>query len=439
MSHSPSSPTGTSVERWLLLVGATAIAVISARYSAGSWHDGSRLATVECLVDYHTLVIDQSIYVQVPSSLGPDFRNPYASDTPSSMAGTFDRVQINGRFYSHQTPVPALLMAVEYQLWRWCSGLTARERPDLFYFVMTLGSSGLAYVAAVVCIHGVASQLGLECVLRLSLPISLAVSTTALIYVRNVNNHMMVLGIASFLALALAYLSSMQIGRPARRLLVVVGSLAGLGYAFDPAVGAPLVLCTAAWVAYRFRNLTPVGLFALGAVPWILVHHVVNYAVGGTLRPYGSVPEYLAWPGSAFDVPSMTGVYNHPSLWQFITYALGLLFGERGFLIHNPPLLLALTGGVALLRRCTSEVPEVLWAVAWSIATWLLYGLFSNNYSGQCYSIRWFIPLLAPGFLVLAIFLKHFHKYRWAFVAISAWGAIFAINAWTRGPWRGHP
>ena len=38
--------------------------VLSARPYAGSWNDGSRLAAVESLVDYHTWAIDDSIFVR---------------------------------------------------------------------------------------------------------------------------------------------------------------------------------------------------------------------------------------------------------------------------------------------------------------------------------------------------------------------------------------
>ena len=70
----------TGENRWcaaLVLAGATAIALVSASDYAGGANDGSRLATVESLVDYHTLAIDHSIFVQVPRQ---DEENPY---TPS--------------------------------------------------------------------------------------------------------------------------------------------------------------------------------------------------------------------------------------------------------------------------------------------------------------------------------------------------------------------
>jgi hypothetical protein len=425
LSVGTSPPPRIWLERYLLLLGAAIIAVVSARWGAGSWHDASRLATVECLVDYHTLAIDRSIYVEQ----SPILPNPYAEDMVAAGGSTFDRVLINGRYYSHQPPVPAMLMAIEYQLWKWCTGITARERPDVFYFVMTLGSCGLAYVVAVGCMHGLAVCLGLGRILRLALPISLAVSTVALVYVRNVNSHLLLLGITS--ALSLLVLAG-------QRLLFGVGTLTGLAYAVDSAVGLPLLICTAVLVAHRGRRWGPVSLFSLGVLPWCLLHHAVNYGIGGTFKPYGAVPEYFAWSGSAFDVHTMTGIYNHAGLWQFADYSFSLLFGDRGFLIHNPPLLLAAVAAVALTLRRPAEYPEVVWAVSWSVATWLLYSLFSINYSGQCFSIRWFIPLLAPGFLVLAVFFKQYPRplYTWGFVLVSVWGAYFAIDAWARGPWR---
>ena len=54
--------------RWdaLVITLALAVAWLGACDQAGSWNDGSRLATVECLVDYHTWAIERSIFVDVP-------------------------------------------------------------------------------------------------------------------------------------------------------------------------------------------------------------------------------------------------------------------------------------------------------------------------------------------------------------------------------------
>ena len=51
----------------LLVVALAAfVALVSARTYVAAWNDSSRLATVECLVDHHTLTIDDSVFVKVP-------------------------------------------------------------------------------------------------------------------------------------------------------------------------------------------------------------------------------------------------------------------------------------------------------------------------------------------------------------------------------------
>ncbi|MBV9125612.1 MAG: hypothetical protein JO112_19860, partial [Planctomycetes bacterium] len=154
MTVGNSSPPGqrVSVLHGLVLAGALVIALAGARPYAGGWNDGSRLATVECLVDDHTLAIDRSIFVQVPAPGSSSRPLPYDPQEPLLTRGTYDKLLINGHFYSDKSPVPALLLAGVYQGLQWCTGLTARDRPDLFCYAMTLASSGLAYVVAVWCV-----------------------------------------------------------------------------------------------------------------------------------------------------------------------------------------------------------------------------------------------------------------------------------------------
>src|SRR5262245_23214162 len=82
---------------------AAVIAAVSALPDAGGWNDGSRLATVESLVDYRTLRIDDSVFVQ--PSAAP--HSPYP-DEPLLRDGTKDKLLIDGHYYSDKSPVPAL-------------------------------------------------------------------------------------------------------------------------------------------------------------------------------------------------------------------------------------------------------------------------------------------------------------------------------------------
>src|SRR6266496_4544538 len=77
-------------------------AAVAARPYPGGWNDRSRLATVESLVDYHTLAIDHSVFT----------------------AECGDKLFIHGHFYSDKSPVPALILAVLYWLWQCVTGIT---------------------------------------------------------------------------------------------------------------------------------------------------------------------------------------------------------------------------------------------------------------------------------------------------------------------------
>jgi hypothetical protein len=330
-------------------------------------------------------------------------------------------------------------MAGVYQALQWSTGIKARERPAAFCYWMTVCSSGLAFVLAVWCVYQLAKSLRLSPLLTLALTGSFAFCTVALTYSRHVNNHILLLGIAAALMRELARLAQ---GRPTLPLpvggLFWLGTLVGLGYTTDLGAGPVLLLCVASLVGYRCPRPSALAIFGAGALPWLLLHHGVNYALGGTLKPANAVAEYFDWPGCSFNAQNMTGGWNHPDLGHFLLYAAGLLVGKRGFFGHNLSLFLAVPALVLLLRRRSDERPELLFVASWCGGTWLIYALTSNNSSGACCSIRWFVPLLAPGYYVLVLFLRRYPDYQWSFWILSGWGAMLGSIMWTEGPWMKH-
>jgi hypothetical protein len=426
-----SRPFDSPLRALAVLAVAATLAAVSARDHAGSWNDGSRLATVESLVDRHTLAIDDSNFVRPPADPAD---NPYpVEDAALFRNGTSDKLFIRGHFYSDKSPVPAVLMAAAYQAWHWCTGWRAADRPRLFCYWMTLLSSGLAYVVAVGCVYQFGRRL--ELASRLLLTAGFAGATVALPYAEHVNNHILLLGVAAAaLLIATRLRDAFQLGRSAWGTVALLGGLAGLAYTIDLGAGPVLALCLGAWLAYRGRRAGPVLAFAAAALPWVVLHHAINYAVGGTFKPANAVPEYFEWPGCPFNAANMTGTWNHTP-GHFVVYVAALLGGKRGFLGHNLPLFLALPGAVVLLRRRCRERPEVVLCCCWAGGTWLAYALTSTNYSGACCSIRWFVPLLAPGYYVLTVLLRHHPDYRRDLLVLTAWGAVLGALMWWQGPW----
>jgi hypothetical protein len=446
-----------------LIVAASLIAAASARNYAGGWNDGSRLATVESLVDRHTLVIDESIFVR--SLASADATNPYCPGNELLRTkGTQDKLLIAGHYYSDKSPLPAFWLAVWYQLFQSTTGLAAREHPRLFCYLMTLVSSGIAYVVTVWAIWRLALRKGLPLATCLFLAASVALATIALPYVRHVNNHILLLAVLSLLMLVLDWIAAgvsnsrwlaqspaerdpvaadHVAGRAMPRFAPMIfpisaaGTLAALGYNCDLGLGPVLLLCITMLVAFRTRSVLAIGCFGLAAIPWIAAHHVVNYATGGTVGPANSVVAYLAWPGSPFSMQNMTGGWAHDNVGHFLVYGAALVFGKHGFVNYNLPLFLPMAGFALLLSRRPAELPELFFAAAFSGGTWLLYAALSNNYSGPCCSIRWFVPLIAPAYYVLVILLHERPSLIRDLTLLSAFGAVLSVWLWWRGPWEG--
>jgi hypothetical protein len=419
------------------LVGGCAalLAVIRACPYAGGWNDGSRLATVEALVDAHTLAIDHSIFVEVPL---PPHPVPYPAGEPVLLHhGTLDKLFIGGHYYSDKSPVPAVLLAGFYQLWQWTTGWTARMHPDHFCRAMTLASSGLAYVLAVLGMFVLGGRLRLVVPLRLLLAASFGLATVALPYADHVNNHILLLGVTTWLTVGVHLL-----GEESRRgkvnlvRLGLLGALAGVGYTIDLGVGPVLLGCTLILVAACCRRFRAVAVFAGAALPWLALHHALNYAVGGTWVPANAVADSFRWPGSPFSPRNLTGGWAHAGAGTFLLYAASMLFGKRGFFGHNLPLFLLLPA-LGPLLRLRARRPEVWWALGCCGGAWLLYAATSNNSSGQCLSIRWFVPLLGPAYLLLGLALRLRSGLRIAFVLLSAWGGLLMLLM-REGSWGKH-
>jgi hypothetical protein len=438
---------------WLgaVVIGAAVlVALVSARPYANSSNDGSRLATVEALVDFHTLAIDDSLFVRPPPTSASTQSLPYPRDYldfstrdggvvrgwgPLATNGAGDKILVHGHYYSEKPPLQGLWLAAIYQGLQGAFGLQVRQNPALFTYLMTLASSGFAYVVAVWGVWRLLRTVGLPLHLEIGVLVSFALGSLAPTYARHVNAHLPLLACA---ALLLASLFDPDQPPSVLRALSW-GTLCGLAYAHETPTGGLLTLAACGYVLVRWRRVLPVLLLGLAALPWAAIHHVVCYSFAGTWRPVNTIVEYFDFPGSEFDRFNLTGFWNHKSLGEFGYYALALLFGNRGFVQSNLPLFLALCAPVVLLRRRLPEALGVLCCCFWAAATWLLFAALSVNYSGACCSVRWFLPLLAPGYYLLALLLRERPAWRSDFWLLAAAGLVLGAAMWWGGTWVAEP
>jgi hypothetical protein len=419
---------------WLLGLGALLLAGLGAQPYAGGWNDGSRLAAVESLGDRHTFVIDDSIFCKPRTSSIARGHPPYAlHDVSSLVNGTRDKLLIQGHFYSDKPYVISVLMAGLYQVARGQGLPAAADRPDLFCWTLTFVTSGLAYLLTILALYRLGLRLKLPARLHLLWLGSFALSTIALTYTRHVNNHILLLGVIALICEQLVALGEHTGGNLPGLRLTLLGTLTGLGFNLDLGGGPFLVLAVGLAVAWSCRRLGSVCVLVLSAGPWVAAGLAINQYLGGVWRPINMVPEYMDWPGCPFTPDNMTGFSRHGPL-QLPVYALSLLLGRRGFLLHNLPLLLLLPALVRLIRRPAFQA-ELLMVLCWCGGLWLMYAVLSNNSGGVCCSVRWFVPFIAPGYWALGLFLRDHPTYQRDFLVLSAWGALLSALLWWNGPW----
>lgn len=396
-----------------IVLAAVGIAVVSARDFAVSANDSSRLATVECLVDYRTLAIDRSTWFEQ----------------------TIDKIRPrpDGPFYSDKPPVLALMLAGVYEALHAGFGLTAAEHKQVFCYLLTLVCCGVAYVAAVWCLYRLGRVLGLSPGWAAALTASFGLATIAPVYTRHLNSNLPTLAAAVAILLNLAALAHSPRSPWAVGRLLLIGALAGFAYALEQPTGGLLLAAAAVAVAVRLRRPSAVVWVGLAALPWMALHHAVVYSYAGTFGPPNADPAVFAYPGSQFDAHNLTGRWNHAGPGAFALYAFLLLFGRHGFVLSNPTLLAALPAAAWALRRPGARVETACFGL-WGLGVWLVYAALSNNYGGLCCSIRWFVPLLAPAYYWLALLLRDLPKYRIDFVVLSGWGAVLAGYFWVYGP-----
>jgi hypothetical protein len=435
---------------WLLGCAGLVLAAASALPYAGGWNDGSRLAAVESLADRHTLAIDDSVFCQPSAATIARGCPPYLPGATNLLLfGTRDKLLISGHFYSDKPAVISLLMAGTYRAARRLGLPGAAERPDLFCGALTAGTSGLAFVLALLALHWLGRLLELPSRTHFAWLASFGLATFALTYTRHVNNHILLLAVLAGLCLESVRLArEVEGGGATWGRLAGLGTLAGLGYNLDLGGGPLLLAAVFGLVAYRCRSKRAAAIFLLAALPWVAGCHALNYAIGGVWKPMNMVPEYSAWPGCPFTPQNMTGYSRHGPL-KLAVYALALLFGKPGLFTHNLPLLLTLPALGWLLRgtrkaqsvapaALAAHRPELVCILGWCAATWLLYAALSNNYGGACCSVRWFVPFLAPAYYLLALYLREHPARRLEFAALSLWGGVLAGLMWRQGPWAEH-
>ncbi|MFT4109639.1 hypothetical protein [Propionicimonas sp.] len=384
------------------------IGLLTITPKAWSWNDASRMATVQSIVERGTLAID-----------GTDFY-------------TMDKVQVGGHFYSDKPATPQLFGALVYAPLK-ALGIELRPGWNLAYYLITLLTVKLLWWLSLIAFHRALRYTGLVGSRRLWLTAALGVGTLALTWSATFNSHSWA---ASWMTIGFLFFLRARRGTHTARDIFVAGLAFGLAGGADVATLA-LPAAFGCYQLFDRRLRRSLWAYALALVvalsPWL----VSNVAISGSVVPVQLVSEYFLFPGSPWTLDTLTGAQLNTGQ-QLATYSLGLLVGGRGFLLYNPLTVVAIPLMVAEVVRRRPFAVEALAAATASVVMFAYYALWSNNFSGASYSIRWFVPLLPLWLFFLHPLLQGKGWWRMAvFLVLFAISVPIAwVGTWNPWPWQ---
>jgi hypothetical protein len=405
------SPFGKNILLFLALVS-----ILIVIPDPKSWNDESRLAAIESVVERGTLVIDNSTFV-----------------------GTGDKIFVNGHFYSDKTPLSSLMGAVVYFPLHML-GFRLSQDASVAYYCITFFTVKALWILSLLAFHATLGLMRGNPATRAVHTLAFGLASIHLSWSTVYNNHSLA---ASLITIAFHfYMRSRQTGRPARDMFVS-GFLFSLAGNIDVPTTAfyatflVLILLDASRRKHVTHYLLPCLILAIPAL-------AMNYSITGGFGPLQTDPSYFDYPGSPWKGAEKLSGTEMNSLPFFLSYALNCLFGRRGFLVYNPLLLAFIAHLVRGMFGRTDFRKESIGIGITSAVVMLYYFLYTSNYGGESYSIRWFVPLLPLLYLGGYGFFANFcglkkKAFALVFAASVCISAIGMINPWAGSTWSQTP
>ncbi len=395
-----------SPKLFLLLLVAISMVTINPRING--WNEGSRMALTQSLVEQNSFIIDESVFVK---------------------GG--DKVFIEGHFYSDKPAIPSMLAAIIYAPLH-TLGLHLGYGWNLSYYLIILFTIKAFWIASILAFR---RALSFTPIREERIPLAIfiySIASLTFAWSSSFNNHS--LAASSLMIAFFFYLKGKhEVVKPA---LLWSGLFFGLAASMDIPTTI-FLLGFGLLVAFKWRFATQTFVFLAGFLIPISIHLGVNYSIGGTLLPLQIKPEFFIFEGSVWNESnSLSGVSMNSMLFT-LRYAFISLFGPKGFVWYNPLLLLLIPLLIRKARINNSFQLESIVILIGSIILMAYYFLFSSNFGGWSYSIRWFVPVLPLIFFYLfdldALGTRRWGKaILWSLIAISIIIAVIGlINPWS--------
>jgi hypothetical protein len=392
------------------LLGVLVLVALAATHATpGSWNDESRMATVQSLVESGSLIIDKSDFVK-----------------------TGDKVEINNHFYSDKPPIPSLLAAAVY-LPLHQTGFELRPGRTWSYYLINLLTMKLFWLMGAVAFYLLLEYTGLSAAKRLLASFALALGSLYFSWSTTFNDHALA---AAWLTIGFYFFLRARFERNIKLNLSLAAVFLSLAGTADMPTGIFYALFLP-YVLLDRRLRSAVMFYVLPLLVTVLPSLAITYSIDHSIVPVQIVKSYFFYPGSPWidSNEQLSGMSVNGAKFA-LPYAFLLLIGPRGFLLYNPFLWIALWGLVRTMRQKGRFFHEAIIVAAGSGILLLYYILFTSNYGGDSYSIRWLVPVLPLLFFFLYPYFEAYDQKRpgrfRALLAVSvAIALVGAINPWS--------
>jgi hypothetical protein len=301
----------------------------------------SRLATVQAIVEHHTLAIDQTQFSR-----------------------THDAIVVGDRTYSDQMPVLAFLLSGSYWIMYRVFGLTFANSPVLAPYLLTLLGVALPVALGTGLVYRMARVFELSRPWRMALALGAAFATGMISYAVVLNGYAP--AGALLLAAAACLLHASNAPDPSRTggWLAGAGFCAALAGVIELSAAPFVVLMMAVVLSLRLPVSLKIGgtmFFLLGCTPAIVLHLVLTMPVTGSPWPGAMHPELsvAAVRDVPLFLPSAAAVEGAELVQAGVLSRTGariaalasVLLGARGVFSHFPVIVLGLVGIGAIMHR----------------------------------------------------------------------------------------
>jgi hypothetical protein len=385
-----------------ILISCAAMFIILAIYNQDevtfSGLEASRFATVQSLAEQHTFAIDKSRFK------------------------SYDRVKINGKFYSDKPLTLPVLVSAFYIIAHKVAGINFTDNYHLSIYLINLFCINILNIFLfILFFRKLDKETTAPLWSKLFLSISLIFSTWLFTFGGSFNNHTP----AAFLLFLLFCLLDSFRKKPTCKLALFSGLTAGILLNIEIPIGGIFGITGFIIIALNAsppKRIKQLFAYSIGGAALVLFMLIINYCA------YKSIlPQYVL--GGTFRPEKQVIVRS-----DFLNYCFHALFGLRGFFSYMPALLL-----IIIIPFCSKTFKRDKVFIPFSAGILFIiifYITMTSDYGSWSYGFRYLIPIIPViWFFITKYLVSMVHSWKyWLTATLITFGTITSYIGAYR-PW----